>query len=87
MLITDYIEKYYSPVCLEEYKQCLDGFDWFHYMSDSYYPSMDAVAVVLRKLADMNGLEWQKAYNESHSKHFNTSSFFPSCGNVFPFKL
>lgn len=87
MLITDYIQKYYSPVCLEEYKECLNRFDWFHYMSDSYYPSLDSVSKVLHILAQRNGIEWQKAYNEIHELNFNTPSFFPNGGYKKPFDV
>lgn len=87
MLITDFIEKYYSPVCLEEYKECLNRFDWFHYMSDSYYPSLDSVSRVLHTLAQRNGKEWQQAYNEEHQKHFNNESFYPNGGYKKPFDV
>jgi hypothetical protein len=87
MLITDFIEKHYSPASLEQYKECLNQFDWFHYMSDSYYPSLDAVSKVLYTLAVRNGVEWQKAYNEIHELNFNTESFHSNGGYKKPFDV
>ena len=87
MRITDLLESRYTPVCLEEYKECLKHFDWFHYMSDSYYPSLDAVSKILYTLAVKNGVEWQKVYNEIHELNFNTHSFHPIGGYKNPFDV
>jgi hypothetical protein len=87
MRITDLLESRYTPVCLEEYKECLKHFDWFHYMSDSYYPSLDAVSKILYTLAVRNGVEWQKVYNEIHELNFNTQSFNPNGGYKKPFDV
>jgi hypothetical protein len=87
MRITDLLESRYTPVCLEEYKECLKHFDWFHYMSDSYYPSLDAVSKILYTLAVKNGVEWQKVYNEIHELNFNTQSFYPNGGYKKPFDV
>jgi hypothetical protein len=56
-------------------------------MSDSYYPSLDAVSRVLYTLAVRNGVDWQKAYNEIHELNFNTQSFHPNGGYKKPFDV
>jgi len=87
MHITKHIEQHYSPASKEEYKECLKCFDWFHYMSDSYYPSLDAVSKTLYSLALRNGVEWQQIYNDIHQIHFNTNTFHPNGGYKKPFDV
>lgn len=62
---------------LDEYKQQLEKHDWFYAFSDSHYVWQKGMMreKQLMHIAETQGNEFKKAFNEAHAKRFNTDTF------------
>lgn len=62
---------------LEDYKETLELHDWFYYFSDDHrvYVAGEQASKQLLAVAEWNGDDFKRAYNEAHAKRFNTPSF------------
>lgn len=62
---------------LDEYKAALQKHDWFYYFSDDNRVCMagERVGAQLLSAAKSGDESFKRAYNEAHSKRFNTKSF------------
>lgn len=68
---------------LVEFKTALANHDWYYYFSDdhSVWLRGESQNNKLFNVATNGNVEFQRAYNEAHEKHFNTESFYPKNGD------
>lgn len=62
---------------ITEYKEMLSRHDWFYYFSDDHrvWLAGEKSSKEIISVAQNNGDDFKRAYNDAHKKHFDTESF------------
>jgi hypothetical protein len=65
-----YLQTYYTPANINQYKEILESFEWNLFLTDNYYPSLDSIHRFLFQLT-RNGREWEDTYYQICNQKVN----------------